>query len=266
MPYANNNGIRIHFETAGDGPPLVLLHPYPGWPEGWIDTGYIDALKDAYRLVLIDVRGFGNSDKPHDPEAYGLQDRAADVVAVLDDLGLNQAHMWGYSMGGRIVWGLARFFSERCRSLIIGGDYPYEPDPAGPLPPWVQAQLEWLGHGQDSYVNTMMAIFDPWIRPEWEWPAGFACSDLAALTAFLSHRERVGLVETLPGLAVPCLLYAGDQDPAHALLRGWASQVGNASYVTMPGVNHPQGFSERDLILPHVRAFLAGVEQDRRAG
>src|SRR6201999_4042488 len=99
MPFASNGGVRIHYETAGHGPALVLHHGTMGSGPDWQDLGYVDALKDRPRITLVDPRGPGKSAKPHDPAAYDLRLRAADVVAVLDDLGIPCASYFGYSMG-----------------------------------------------------------------------------------------------------------------------------------------------------------------------
>jgi pimeloyl-ACP methyl ester carboxylesterase len=66
--------------------------------ESWHDFGYVSALQDDYRLILLDAREHGDSDKPHSPEAYELKTRVADITVVLDDLGIAQAHFLGYSM------------------------------------------------------------------------------------------------------------------------------------------------------------------------
>ncbi len=69
MPYADNEGVRIFYEVVGDGPPLVLQHGMMMSLRRWSMAGYVDALKSKYRLILIDARGHGQSDKPHDPAA-----------------------------------------------------------------------------------------------------------------------------------------------------------------------------------------------------
>src|SRR5207237_3323115 len=66
MPYANNQGVRIHYRVEGEGLPLVLQHGYTQSLEHWYQCGYVDALKAHYRLVLVDARGHGGSDKPHE--------------------------------------------------------------------------------------------------------------------------------------------------------------------------------------------------------
>ena len=91
MPYANNQGIRIHYEVEGEGSPLVLQGGIYLSLEFWQQAGYVEPLKNDYRLIMLDARGHGDSDKPHDPEAYKLALLVADVVAVLDDLNISKA-------------------------------------------------------------------------------------------------------------------------------------------------------------------------------
>jgi pimeloyl-ACP methyl ester carboxylesterase len=125
MPYADNHGVRIHYEVEGEGPALVLQHGFTESVVDWYETGYVEALRHDYRLVLVDARGHGASDKPHDPEAYVLNRRVADIVAVLDAVDIAKALYWGYSMGGWIGFGVARYAKERVHALVIGGQHPY---------------------------------------------------------------------------------------------------------------------------------------------
>ena len=76
-------------------------------------------------MVLLDARGHEASDKPHDPAAYGLLNHVADVLAILEALQLSKAHFFGYSMGGLIGFGLAKYAPGRVESLVIGGAHPY---------------------------------------------------------------------------------------------------------------------------------------------
>src|SRR5262249_44981919 len=123
--YAHNQGVRIHYAVEGEGPPLLLHHGTFGSGAFWREVGYTDVLARAYRLILIDARGHGSSDKPYDPAAYELATRAADVIAVLDDLEIRRAHYFGYSLGGWIGFGLAKHASARFASTILGGAHPY---------------------------------------------------------------------------------------------------------------------------------------------
>src|SRR5437763_14786365 len=72
MPYADNGNIRIHYQVEGEGPALVLQHGFTESVTDWYEAGYVEALRRDYRLILIDARGHGASDKPRDPDAYVL--------------------------------------------------------------------------------------------------------------------------------------------------------------------------------------------------
>jgi pimeloyl-ACP methyl ester carboxylesterase len=107
MPYADNGGVRIHYQVEGEGrPALVLQHGFTESVVDWYESGYVETLRSDYRLILIDARGHGASDKPHDPDAYLLNRRVSDVVAVLDASDIAKALFWGYSIGGGSALGL----------------------------------------------------------------------------------------------------------------------------------------------------------------
>lgn len=125
MPFAENRGVRIRFEVEGHGPALVLHHGFSENMRTWYWKGFVEALQEAYKLILFDVRGHGASDKPHDPDAYCLASYVTDVVAVLDALKINQTHYFGYSLGGWTGFGLAQHAPDRLGSLTIGGAHPY---------------------------------------------------------------------------------------------------------------------------------------------
>src|SRR5208282_5062127 len=124
MPYASNQGIRIHYEVEGTGAPLVLQHGFTDSLETWYENGYVEALKRDYRLILVDARGHGASDKPHESSLYAMERRTADILAVLQDLDVRRAHYFGYSMGGWIGFGMAKYAPDRLKALIIGGADP----------------------------------------------------------------------------------------------------------------------------------------------
>jgi pimeloyl-ACP methyl ester carboxylesterase len=137
LPYVSHQSIRIHYQMDGEGPALVLHHGLGGSLGVWRQLGYAAALRDTYKVIMLDARGHGASDKPHDRRAYGLLNQVADVLAVLEALQLSKAHFLGYSMGGRIGLGLAKYAPERVESLVLGGTHAYA-DPSyvdafGPL-------------------------------------------------------------------------------------------------------------------------------------
>jgi pimeloyl-ACP methyl ester carboxylesterase len=120
MPVPDTSGLPIHYDLAGSGPPLVLLHGFVGDSTIWRHAGYVDALAGQFTLVLVDARGRGRSGKPHYPAMYATQRLAADVLAVLDDLGVDRAGIWGQSLGGRAGLILAIHHPGRLRALVAG--------------------------------------------------------------------------------------------------------------------------------------------------
>ena len=125
MQFVINQGVRIHYESIGNGPALVMHHGPLGSGTDFIDCGYVDALKADHQVILLNSRGHGQSDKPHDPEAYDLALRASDALAVLDELGVQEVDYFGYSLGGWIGFGLTKCALERFRSFIFIASHPY---------------------------------------------------------------------------------------------------------------------------------------------
>jgi pimeloyl-ACP methyl ester carboxylesterase len=125
------DGVRIHWMEAGDGVPVVLLHGYTSCNEaGWFSNGVAKELARDHRVIGIDARGHGRSEKPHDPAKYPGDAMAADVIEVLDHLGVAKAHFHGYSMGGGIVAHLMARHPDRFISASFGGSGVRETDEA----------------------------------------------------------------------------------------------------------------------------------------
>ena len=253
MPFANNQGVRIHYETEGVGPPLVLQHGSLNTMESWYDAGYVAALKNDYQLILQDARGHGGSDKPHSPEAYELKKRVEDIVAVLDDVGIAKAHYFGYSMGGWIGFGVARYAPERFQSLIIGGQHSYAQNMDG-LRRFVQYGVE---NGPEAFVAMLereLGLLSSEARER------MLAYDFA--THLVIAQDRDSLEAVLPTIRMPCMLYAGEMDEAYPLARKCAEQIANVTLITLPGLDHMGAFMRIDEVLPHVKKFLAEVEQE----
>lgn len=253
MPYADNQGIRIHYEVEGEGPPLVLHHGLCASLEFWRITGYVEPLKNDHQLILIDPRGHGASDKPHDPQAYKMALRVADVVTVLDDLNISKAHYCGYSMGGWIGWGIAKYAPERFHSLIIGGLSLYGNAPEG------LNFLDLFKQGMETSLAAAEEMFGSRWTPEVK--AMFSANDLEALIALMSVQEDLDIEDLLPTMTVACLLFGGEEDPFFAGAEGCVRRMPNATFVSLPGLDHIEAQYRPDLVVPHIRKFLAEVSQ-----
>ena len=92
MPYANNDGVCIHYQVEGEGPPLVLQHGFTRSLQSRCTSGYVVALQPDYQLILIDTRGYGQSDKPYDSNTGAMQNRGEDILAGLDALQVDTGH------------------------------------------------------------------------------------------------------------------------------------------------------------------------------
>lgn len=125
------NGINMHLAEAGDGPLVLLVH---GFPELWYSWRHqLPALAAAgYHAVAPDVRGYGDTDKPHDIKAYAMREHVADLIGVLDALGEKQAVIVGHDWGAPMAWNSAVLHPDRYRA-VVGMSVPYLP--RGPMPP-----------------------------------------------------------------------------------------------------------------------------------
>jgi pimeloyl-ACP methyl ester carboxylesterase len=252
VPFATNGGVRIHYELDGNGPPLVLQHGFLQSGRDWYRAGYVDALRTRRRLILIDARGHGASDKPHEPSAYTGLRMASDVVAVLDELGLPSAEFWGYSMGARIGYMLMHAYAARISAFILGGFAPLlgqqEHDP---LEAEDKAQFIALAR------RGMAALADEFGITEPAWRAELLALDPEALIASrTAYPDTLDFAPLLSRVDQPCLLYAGSQDEFHDGMQVAAERMPNAAFLSLPGITHEQAFARSDLVLPAVLAFL----------
>jgi pimeloyl-ACP methyl ester carboxylesterase len=121
MPYFDNDGIKIHYEIEGEGPDLFMIHGFASSMQiNWYGANWVKVLKDKNRLILVDCRGHGESDKPADPLQYGGKMRE-DIEKLQDHLKIEKANFMGYSMGAGITMNLLLTRPERMNSAILGG-------------------------------------------------------------------------------------------------------------------------------------------------
>ena len=245
MPYADSTEAKIYYEEEGSGPPLVLLHGLTGNSRtAWRDGGYVEALKSDYRLILIDARGHGESDKPHDRASYVWPTPVTDVVAVLDRLAIPQAHVLGYSMGGELCYGLAKYAPDRVATLLVGGMPAQENDFT------MFAEVD--GSDQSAFFAALEAKLGVTFPAEAK--ARIATNDMQALAAFA--QTRPSLEDILPQITVPCLLFVGEADPWYMLVRDNARRIAHATFVSFPGLGHREVMQHPELVLPAVLNFL----------
>nr|WP_242453936.1 alpha/beta fold hydrolase [Bailinhaonella thermotolerans] len=192
--------MRLSYQVRGDGPPLVLL-PGQANDHHWWDGVRAD-FERSYRTITFDYRGTGDSDKPD--EVYTTRGFALDVLAVLDEVGVERAHVYGTSMGGRVAQWLAADHPGRVGALVLGCT-----SPGG-------------AHGVERSREVHRAL---------------AQRDRAA-----AERALLELMYTPEWLAAHPGPYhtTGDPDmPAHARRRHFAASAGHDSWEALPGITAP---------------------------
>src|SRR6187401_1143270 len=117
MQKLSRDGVDIHYEVHGSGPPVLLTHGYSSTAEMW--QGQIEALSKHHKLVLWDMRGHGRSDYPDNPSAYSEAAVIADMAALLDEVGAASAIVGGLSLGGYMSLAFYRAHPARVRALLI---------------------------------------------------------------------------------------------------------------------------------------------------
>ncbi|HLT21437.1 MAG TPA: alpha/beta hydrolase [Thermomicrobiales bacterium] len=259
MHYATSrDGVRIHYVTEGNGRPLVLHHCLVGSHADWHSFGFVAGLRGRYRLILVDARGHGASDKP--PGPYSFEQLGQDILAVLDDQGIEQAHYYGYSLGGMVGWELGRQAPERFLSMAIGGAQPYR-QPVGAAER-IAVMRHHLAQGMAAYVEWSESRVGAWPA---EFRARALQHDAEALQAHLPADPEVAYSvrfdDALERMTMPVLLLSGDRDEGHAgsRARRAAESLLDARFVEIPNADHFALYASGErLVLPHLRAFLDG--------
>lgn len=247
MPYADSEGVPIHYHVEGMGPALVLQHGFTQCLKDWYECGYVSALKAEFQLIMIDARGHGLSGKPHDAAAYAHRKRVGDVVAVLDALGIGKAHYWGYSMGGWIGFGMVQFAANRLDRLVVGGQHPY----ARRMTELRRAVKSGIERGPEAFLTAIEKIFGP-ASPE--YAGRLRRADLGAYLALA--QDRASLDALLPHIASPCLIYCGSFDPIFVHAQAGSREIPGGSFYPLPGLDHAGAFARTDLVVPLVKRFL----------
>jgi pimeloyl-ACP methyl ester carboxylesterase len=250
---------RIFFRYEGErGAFLVLHHGLLGSHEDWYAAGYVEELAKEFRVVVLDARGHGRSDKPVEPETYAQALIAEDVIEIMNELGIRNSHFVGYGVGALVGFELLRRFPERMRIAILGGE-------SALVTPAVQdvyrAEAESLKamtlgeylkalRDQGRVVRTAATVDE-----ETERPAALAL--LTAVSAWEpAPAERIQVTS-------PLTLFAGAEDPALHRVDAARSGVSRARMVHFPGLGHERLFHERTQLLEEVlRLLKSGRRED----
>jgi pimeloyl-ACP methyl ester carboxylesterase len=275
MPFATVAGVKLYYEEAGDGPPLVFVHEFAGDCRSWHLQMRFFARR--YRCIAFNARGYPPSDVSDDPGAYSQQRAVEDIAGVLDHLGIDQAHVCGLSMGGyaTLIFGLDH--PHRARSLTVAGcgygsvagdregfrrdselvARRFEEEGMAPV-----ADVYSRGPTRVQFIDK-----DPvgWQEFHDQLAAGSARGHALTLRGVQMTRPSVfELGDRMERLGVPTLIVTGDEDepclePAIFMKR----RIPTAGLVVMPRAGHTINLEDPDAFNRALLDFLTAVDAGR---
>jgi pimeloyl-ACP methyl ester carboxylesterase len=223
MDFLARDGVRLAFRETGEGRPLVLMHGYTGRGQYWIDLGIAGRLAErGHRVIMPDMRGHGDSDKPHDAAAYPPDVLADDGLALIDHLGLTGYDLAGYSLGGRTA---ARLLARGAtpRRAVIGGQ-------------GLDAVVHTVGRG--GHFRRVLDGFGSWDpgTPERQMEDTLRAdgADPVALDLVLDTFVNTD-PEELAAVTVPVLVLTGTHDRHNETAQALADALPHGKYRELPG-------------------------------
>lgn len=232
-----SDGTDIAYDCAGEGPPVVLIHGFgANRVITWSNTSWYQTIMRAgHKLVAIDCRGHGESEKPHDPADYDEARMAMDIVAVLADLELPEVDVLGYSMGAKLAIRLMHDAPGRVRRAILGGlgeNYFREtPD-----------RSETIARG--LLAKDLTAVTDPVAR-EFRTFCEKAGDDLQAMAACIRRPGRNFTADELRTLTQRLLVVCGEQDDMAGSPDPLAHAFIDSTTLVIPKRNHHSTVGDR---------------------
>lgn len=236
MEVFSSDGVKIAYTVEGAGEPILLIHGFASnIKANWGDTRWIEFLANHdFRVIAIDNRGHGASEKLYDPEAYTGPIMAEDARRLLDHLGLVRADVMGYSMGARIAAFLALAHPDRVRSAIFAGLGANMIHGVGDPRPIASALL----------ADDPSEIMDMNARA-FRTFADQTKSDRRALAAcIMASRDRIP-GEDLATLRVPVLVAVGTEDGIAGPAKPLADAIPGAEALDIPGRDHMKAVGDR---------------------
>jgi pimeloyl-ACP methyl ester carboxylesterase len=236
MPSFQSDGVEIAYQTAGGGPPVLLIHGFASnGAVNWVFTGWTDTLaKAGFRSIVIDNRGHGQSAKLYDPRDYGIPAMAEDARRLLDHLGIGAAAVMGYSMGARIASFLTVAHPSRVSRAVFAG---------------LAANLMGgIGGGEASASGLEAASLDEVTGAA---PRAFRAfaeqtrGDLKALAACMRSPRRTITAEEFAAVKCPVLVVAGEKDEIAGPMPPILAAIPGAKGVVLPGRNHMNAVGDK---------------------
>jgi pimeloyl-ACP methyl ester carboxylesterase len=276
MPHARTDDeIRLYFEETGSGTPIIFVHEFAGDHRSW--ESQLRHFGQRYRAIAFNARGYPPSDVPEDPAAYSQARAADDIAAVLDDLGIDRAHVVGLSMGGFATLHFGLRHADRARSLVVAGcGYGAEPEQREKFRTEAETIAAFLKREGMAAFAAKYAYGPTRVQFENKDPRGFAefkarLAEHSALgsanTQLGVQRQRPSLYDLMPEmqrLPVPTLILTGDEDwPCLAPGLLMKRNIATAALVVMANCGHAINLEAPDEFDRIVREFVTQVDCGR---
>ena len=233
----DSDGVRLHYEVNGpqNGHPVVAVHGFASdYHLNWVGSRWQETLTQAgFRVIGLDCRGHGHSDKPHEEAAYSVDTMAGDVVRLLDHLDIDAAAYLGYSMGSRIGLQVVMQLAPRVSRAVLGGI-----GAAGAI-----AKARAIAHALRSGEPTD----DPVAATFYRFASARPINDLQALAACIVGLQPHEDPARLSSIKTPILVVVGDQDLIARNAPQLVELVPSARLVTIPGRDHMSAVPARDF-------------------
>jgi pimeloyl-ACP methyl ester carboxylesterase len=233
----DSDGVRLHYELHGpeNGTPVVLVHGFASdYRLNWVGTRWQETLTtNGFRVVGLDCRGHGDSDKPHDEAAYAVEVMTRDVVRLLDHLDIRSAAYLGYSMGARIGLEVVMERPDRITRAILGGI-----GAAGAIDHAAQiAHAFRIGEPTD----------DPTAQTFYNFASARPTNDLLALAACIEGLRPERSSQRLGKIRTPVLVVVGAEDEIARGAPELVEEIPTARLVTIAGRDHMSAVTAREF-------------------
>jgi 3-oxoadipate enol-lactonase len=258
MPFYQSRGARLHYETVGEGAPVLLVHGFTNFGLVWAPQ-LAALVHSGHRAIMPDLAGHGLSGGADG--AVDVPALAADMVALLDTLGIERAVICGLSLGGMVAQQLAVDHPARVAGLVIAGSRAANAGMAAAVAGWI-AELEGPNGALGRLAKTYPLLLNQAYRDSAAGAATLAAWRLVlarvsgpALARVARGMLQFDVAAALPDVRARTLVIAGEQDQliAPALSQRIAELVPDAAYVEIPGAGH---ISSVDSAAPFNTALL----------
>jgi pimeloyl-ACP methyl ester carboxylesterase len=266
--FFDSKGVKIRYVIEGRGEPVLLIHGFTANIEkNWGFPGILKSLAQDYRVIALDNRGHGKSDKPHDPKQYGA-DMVEDAIRLLDHLKIDKAHIVGYSMGATIALKLLVTHPDRVLSATLGGSGGIREN-SSPLFFGILAESLEQGKGIGPLIEVLTPSGKP--KPTEEEIKKInqkiiSDNDTKALAAVLRGMKNLAVSDAqLKANQAPTLALIGEIDPLKKGVDELKGRLSNLRTVVIDGADHMTAFTRPEFV-QELKEFLRKHPRKARDG